>query len=151
MRVLVPVDGSEHSLKALEIAADFARIKQAEIYVISVAPSIGCMEDHEISPHSLEGYEEIIQERADEAVNCACELLRKEKVGVKISQTLSASVSVPDTIIDFAEAEQIDLIVLGSLGLSAPSGFKVGSIAKQVLRYSPCSVYLVKLAADAQA
>jgi len=51
MRVLVPVDGSEHSLKALEIAADFARIKQADIYVISVAPSIGSMEDHERSPN----------------------------------------------------------------------------------------------------
>ncbi|MGO9312958.1 MAG: universal stress protein [Syntrophobacteraceae bacterium] len=150
MRVLVPVDGSEHSLKALEIAADFARIKRADIYVISVASSIGGMADHERSPNSRERYEEVIQKRADEAVNCACEVLRKEKVGVKISQTLSASVSVPDAIIDFAEAEQIDLIVLGSLGLSAPSGFKVGSIARQVVRYSPCSVYLVRIAAEAQ-
>ena len=150
MRILVPVDGSEHSLKALEIAADFARIKQADIYVISVASSAGGMDDHEIPPHSRERREETIQERADKALNCACEVLRKENVGVKISQTLSASVSVPDTIIDFAEAEHIDLIVIGSLGLSAPSGFKVGSIAKQVLRYSPCSVYLVRIAANDQ-
>ncbi len=150
MRVLVPVDGSAHSLKALEIAADFARTKQAEIYVISVAPSIGGMEDHEISPHRRERHDEVIQKRADEAIKSALEVLRKEKVDVKISQTLPTSVSVPDAIIDFAEAEQIDLIVLGSRGLSAPSAFKVGSIAKQVLKYSPCSVYLVKIAAAAQ-
>ena len=150
MRVLVPVDGSEHSLKALEIAADFARIKQADIYVINVASSIGGMPKHQVSPPCGESYQEVTQRRADEAVNCACEVLRKEKVGVKISQTLSASLSVPDAIIDFAEAEQIDLIVLGSLGTSVPSGFKVGSIARQVVRYSPCSVYLVRTAADAQ-
>ena len=145
MRVLVPVDGSEHSLKALEIAADFARIKQADIYVISVASNVGGVEDHEISPYNRERYDDVIRERADKAVNCACEVLEKEKVDVKISQTLSASVSIPDAIIEFAEAEQIDLIVLGSLGLSVPSGFRVGSIAKQVARYSPCSVYLVRL------
>ncbi|MGA2225410.1 MAG: universal stress protein [Syntrophobacteraceae bacterium] len=101
-------------------------------------------------PISRQRYDEVIQKRAEEAVNCACQFLRKEKVGVKISQTLSASVSVPDAIIDFAEAEQIDLIVLGSLGLGAPSGFKVGSIARQVVRYSSCSVYLVRIAAHAQ-
>src|SRR5208337_3958783 len=104
MRVLVPVDGSEHSLKALEIAADLARIKQADIYVISVASNVGGIEDNEISPYNRERYDDVIRERADKAVNCACEVLKKEKVDVKISQTLSASVSIPDAIIDFAEA-----------------------------------------------
>ncbi len=60
---------------------------------------------------------------------------------------MSTAVSVPDAIIDFAEAEKIDLIVLGSRGLSASSRLRGGSIANQVVKYSPCSVYVVKIPA----
>ena len=147
MKILVPVDGSAHSLKALEIAADFAKTRQAEIYVISVAASIGGMEDHEISPHRRERHEEILQERADEAIKAAREVLGRQQVDVRFSQTVSTTVSVPDAIIDFAEAEGIDLIVIGSRGLSVSSRFKMGSIANQVVKYCPCSVYLVKIPA----
>ena len=147
MKILVPVDGSAHSLKAVEIAADFAKSKQADIYLISVALSIGGMEDHEITPHRRERHDEILQGRADEAIKTADEVLRKQQVGAKISQTVSTTASVPDAIIDFAEAEKIDLIVLGSRGQSASSRFRLGSIANQVVKYSPCSVYLVKIAA----
>ncbi len=147
MKILVPVDGSAHSLKALEIAADIAKTRRAEIYVISVTASIGGLEDHEISPHRRERHEEIVRELADAAIQKARELLATQKVEVKFSQTVSSAVSVPDAIIDFAEAEKIDLIVIGSLGLSVSSRFKIGSIASQVVKYSPCSVYLVKIPA----
>jgi nucleotide-binding universal stress UspA family protein len=146
MKILVPVDGSAHSLKALEVAADIAKTRQAEIYVISVTASIGGMEDHEISPYRRERHEEILQEFADKAIRTAREVLGAQKVNVKFSQ-ISTAVSVPDAIIDFAEAEKIDLIVIGSRGLSVSSRFKMGSIANQVVKYSPCSVYLVKIPA----
>ncbi len=145
MRVLIPVDGSAYSDKALEVASDFAKTHQADVYVISVVPSIGGMEDHEISPHRRDRHEEILQQRADDAIKSARELLRNKEVSVRFSQTLSTSVSIPVAVIDFAEAESIDLIVLGSRGLSTSSRFKVGSIANQVVKYSPCSVYLVKI------
>jgi nucleotide-binding universal stress UspA family protein len=151
MKILVPVDGSAHSLKALEIAADFAKTKQAEIYVISVAASIGGLEDHEISPHRRERHEEILQMRTEEAIKTARELLEARQVDIKISQTVLTTVSVADAIIDFAEDEKIDLIVIGSRGLSVSSRFKVGSIANQVVKYCPCSVYLVKIPATARA
>jgi nucleotide-binding universal stress UspA family protein len=147
MKILVPVDGSAHSLKALEIAADFCRTRQAEIFVISVAPSIGGLEDHEISPHRRERHDEILQKRADEAIQSAREILQKQQVPVKVSQTVPTTASVADAVIDFAETEKIDLIVLGSRGLNVSSRFRVGSIANQVVRYSPCSVYLVKMPA----
>jgi len=129
MKIMVPVDGSAHSLKALEIAADFAKSKQADIYVISVALSIGGMEGHEISPHNRELHDDSQQKGADEAIETAGEVLKKHEVDVMISKTLSTSVSIPDAVIDFAKTEQIDLIVLGSRGLSASCRFKLGSIA----------------------
>ncbi|MDP2276662.1 MAG: universal stress protein, partial [Nitrospirota bacterium] len=56
-----------------------------------------------------------------------------------------ASASVADAIIDYAEKENIDLIIIGSRGLGKSSRFKMGSVASKVVKHSPCSVYVVKL------
>ena len=147
MKVLVPVDGSAHSMEALSVAADLANARKADIFVISVAPSILGMEDHEISPARRDRHMEIAEKRAEDAVSVACDMLKKSGVVCKSAKAISTSVSVPDAIIDFAETEEIDLIVMGSRGLSGSSRFKMGSIATQVVKYSPCSVYLVKIPA----
>jgi nucleotide-binding universal stress UspA family protein len=145
MKVLVPVDGSVHSLEALKVAVDFVKFKNAEVYVISVVPYIGGMEDHEISPKRRERTMESIENLANEAVKKACDVLAEQKVVSACSKTVVTSISIPDAIIDFAENEKIDLVVMGSRGLSASSRFKLGSVASQVMKYSPCSVYLVKM------
>ena len=148
MKILVPVDGSQHSMEALKVAADCVKCKSAEIYVISVVPYVGGMEDHEISPARRERAMGRIEQLADEAVKKACNYLDAENVLTQCSKTVVTSISIPDAIIDFAEAEGIDLIIIGSRGLSASSRFKMGSVASQVAKYSPCSVYLVKSTAQ---
>ena len=145
MKILVPVDGSKHSAEALKVAIDFVKTKGAEISVISVVPYIGGMEDHEISPGKRERHMETVEKLADEVVKKACDVLAAENVSSACTRTILTSVSIPDAIIDFAENEKIDLIVMGSRGLSPSSGFKMGSVATQVVKYSPCSVYVVKL------
>lgn len=147
MKVLVPVDGSTHSMEALKVAADFAKTRGAAIFVISVVPFVGGMEDHEISPGRRERAMGKIEQIADEAVKKARDLLGAENVLAQSLQTITSSISVPDAIIDFAEAEAIDVIVMGSRGLTTSSRFKMGSVASQVAKYSPCSVYLVRPAA----
>jgi nucleotide-binding universal stress UspA family protein len=147
MKILVPVDGSAHSMEALKVAVDFIKTKAAEVSVISVVPYIGGMEDHEISPARRERHMEGFEKRSDEAVKQACSILSAEAVVASCAKTVVTSISVPDAIIDFAEKERMDLIIIGSRGLSASSRFKMGSVATQVVKYSPCSVYLVKIPA----
>lgn len=144
MKILVPVDGSEHSLKALEVAVEFAKMKEAQIYVISVAAAIGGIEDHELLPHMLASQEEHVREFADQAIMTARERMMKKQVDPDFSGTVTTMLSVPDAIIDFAQTEKIDLIIMGSRGLGASSIFKLGSIANQVVKHCHCSVYLVK-------
>lgn len=145
MKILVPVDGSEYALEALRVAIDFVKTKGATIVLVSVVPYIGGMDDHEISPARRERHMEGLQKRADEIVKQACEVIDAEQVASSCSKNTVTSVSVADAIIDFAETEKVDLIVMGSRGLSASARFKIGSVASQVAKYSPCSVYLVKL------
>lgn len=148
MKIMVPVDGSKYSMEALKVAMDFAKMKSAEICVISVAPYIGGMNDHEISPARRERHMDTLEKYADEIVKKACDVLSAENISTSSCRTLLTSISVPDAIIDFAEKEKIDLIVMGSKGLSTSSRFKMGSVASQVAKYSPCSVYLVKITSE---
>ncbi|HIJ60083.1 MAG TPA: universal stress protein [Nitrospirae bacterium] len=73
----------------------------------------------------------------------ADELLSSHGLKVKEKEIVTSS-SVPDAIIDYAEKKSIDLIIIGSLGLSASSKFKLGSVSSTVVRYAHCSVYVVK-------
>ena len=146
MKVLVPVDGSKYALEALNVAIDFVNTKGCEISVISVAPYIGGMDDYEISPSRRERVMDTFEKRADEIVKQACDILYAASVTSSCAKNIVTSVSIADAIVDFAETEKIDLIIMGSRGLSPSSRFKLGSVASQVIKYSPCSVYLVKLA-----
>jgi nucleotide-binding universal stress UspA family protein len=146
MKILVPVDGSKYALEALKVAIDYVKTKSAEISVISVVPYIGGMDDHEISPARRERHMETFEKRADEIVKQACEVLHAANVTSGCAKNIVTSVSIADAIIDVAETEKVDLIIMGSRGLSPSSRFRLGSVASQVVKYSPCSVYLVKLA-----
>jgi nucleotide-binding universal stress UspA family protein len=148
MKILVPVDGSVYSLEAVKVALDFVKMKGAEVFVIGVIPFIGGMEDHEISPARRDRHAEAFEKVADEAVKKACDVLSAEGIQCASSQSILAQSSVPDAIIDFAEKESIDLIVMGSRGMSPSARFKLGSVASQVAKYSPCSVHLVKIKSE---
>jgi nucleotide-binding universal stress UspA family protein len=148
MKVLVPVDGSKYSLEALRVAIDLVQAKGGEITVINVVPFIGGIDDHEISPGKRERHMESMEKRADEIVREAADMLVGASVAAKSTQKVVTSVSVPDAVIDYAEKERVDVIVLGSRGLSPSARFKLGSVASQVVKYAPCSVYVVKLGGE---
>ncbi|MNY69224.1 putative universal stress protein [compost metagenome] len=47
-------------------------------------------------------------------------------------------------ILDLAEAEKSDLVVVGSHGKSGIQRFLLGSVSEQVVRYAPCSTLVIK-------
>ena len=143
MKILVPVDGSKYSKEALKVALDCAKTKGADLYVISVATDASGI-DLEISAGERERIGQRMEQQADAIVKEACEVM--SKAGVKADcRVISTSSSVADAILEFSEESKTDLIVMGSRGLSPSSRFKMGSVASQVVKYSDCSVYVVKL------
>jgi len=96
---------------------------------------VSASEREKIKRHS-KGAEYIVQQ--------ASGILASEDV-IATCKEIVVSASVPDAIIDYAEKEKIDLIIIGSRGLSPSIRFKLGSVASKVVRHSPCSVYVVKL------
>lgn len=143
MKILVPVDGSKYSTEALYTAIDYAKTKGAELSLLTVTPWIADL-DLEISASARENFKKEMEQRADTIVNKACDISIGEGVKAYCKAVVS-SISIPDAIIDFAEKEKIDLIIMGSRGLSPSSRFKMGSVTAQVVKHAPCSVYVVKM------
>ena len=143
MKILVPVDGSKYSTEALYTAIDHARTKGAQLYVITITPALQTI-DLEISAGERERLMKRLEQGGEAIVNKACDIASGENVKVSCKAEVAAT-SVPDAIIDFAEKEKIDLIIMGSRGLSPSSRFRMGSVTSKVVRHSPCSVFVVKM------
>ncbi len=143
MKILVPVDGSQYSMEALKIAIDYAKTKNANVCLINVVPAIEGT-DLEISATAREQLRATMAKRADYIIQKACGDLALENVTAACKAIVESS-SIPDAIVDFAEKEKTDLIIIGSRGLSKSTRFKMGSVASKVVRYAPCSVHVVKL------
>jgi len=136
MKILVPLDNSEFSLKALERAIDIAKKEGAELFLISVALDFRDVE--EIPLHYIDKF----KRQAIRAVNTGLEVV--EKAGMKAETQVEAGVSPADNIVKFAEEIKADLIVIGHRGVAGLGRFLVGSVAARVVAYAPCSVLVVR-------
>jgi nucleotide-binding universal stress UspA family protein len=145
VNVLVPVDGSKHAEEALYTAIGMVRGREdGNLFVINVAPAFESF-DLELSAAGRELLSRDFAEKGTRVVNRACDIATGEGVRVNCKAEVTAT-SVSDAIVAFAEKEQVDVVVIGSRGLSPSSRWRMGSVAAQVVRHSPCSVYVVKQA-----
>ena len=142
MKILVPDDGSKHSMEAVTIALKYAKATKTDIYLMTVTPFISGL-DLEISAKELQSIEASMKIRGEEVLGKAVDILKAE--GVSAKTILSSAVSAADDIVSFAEKEKVDLIIIGSRGLgSATSRFLMGSVASKVATGAPCSVYITR-------
>jgi nucleotide-binding universal stress UspA family protein len=136
MKILVPVDGSAYSLKAVETACDLAKAQApASVVLIAVAMQIPELEEGVYIMEKMKAQAEIALAKAREAAQAQ---------GVTPEVILATGASPADEIVQVAKDQQADLIVIGSRGLAGKTRSFLGSTASQVVTYSPCSVLVVK-------
>ena len=70
MKILVPVDGSKYSMEAVKVASDFAKLKKADITLITVTPFIPGV-DLEISAKEMASLNESMKRRGEEVLEKA--------------------------------------------------------------------------------
>ncbi len=142
MKILVPTDGSKYAEEALGVAIDLVKIKGGELCLISVVTAFEEFE-LELSAGSRENIRQEFEARAAKVIEKAGAVAAA--AGVKVtSRSETSAASIPDAIVEYAEQQAIDLIVMGTRGLSPSSRFRMGSVASKVVRHAPCSVYVVK-------
>jgi nucleotide-binding universal stress UspA family protein len=144
MKILVPVDGSKYSMEAVKIALDYAKVKKADITIMTVTPFIPGI-DLEISAKEMASMNESMKRRGEEVLLKAQGILTAE--GISVKTILSSSISPADEILGLAEKEKMDLIIIGNRGLGGDeTRFFMGSVASKIAGHSPCNVYVVKTA-----
>jgi nucleotide-binding universal stress UspA family protein len=142
MKVLVPVDGSRYSSEGLKVASHYAKTKDAQLYLITVIPSVADI-DLELSASERDRILESMKKRGEELLEKAKEQMKSYGVS-KVNTVLATAPSAAMEIVTFAEKEKIDLVVIGSRGRSANQRFHLGSVAENVVRHSPSCVYVVR-------
>jgi nucleotide-binding universal stress UspA family protein len=138
MKILVPVDGSAFSLKAVETACNLAKsYPPSEVAVVAVYLNLYDLED--------EGHyvADKLRRQAEGALTLAKS--KAQEKGITPKALLASGLSAADEIVKTAKAEKADLIVIGSRGLAGKTASFLGGTAGKVVTYAPCSVWVVKM------
>ena len=139
-KILVPVDGSENSFRALEHAIFLAtKIQEAKItalYVIEDPPSL-----YIYSPKIMEkvraDYESVYTKILDRCKEMA------NKNGINI-HTVLVEGDPASKIIGYSEMEKFDIIIMGSRGMGKFKEVIIGSVSNKVLHHAKCSLMLLR-------
>jgi nucleotide-binding universal stress UspA family protein len=147
--ILVAIDGSDQSMKAAEYAIDIARDNKVQLTALIVLeiPKIAYGASTFIaSPmHGLEELERRQKEAQEWLDKIGKRILQKDNNNnIKFKSHIEESMSVAGTIVDFAESQNTDLIVVGSRGRSGFTKLLLGSVASKVITYATCPVLVTK-------
>lgn len=136
-KILNPVDGSEHSIRATKSAVELGRVFNAGIILMH------CHDRFPIvlaEPYFQEAVNKI-NKTAETLITPFVDILEESEVLFEIRLLEGpAGSKIPEV----AKIEDIDLIVMGSRGVSDFAGLLLGSVAHQVLHKSDCPVFITK-------
>jgi nucleotide-binding universal stress UspA family protein len=138
-KILVPVDGSEDSKKALKCALDVASKYGSRLTALYVVAKRVYAHIHELGVLAMLSNE--LEIEGKEVLKEAEELAKL--LGLSIETKLVHGFPAEE-ILRIAEKENYDLIVIGSKGLSGVKAFLLGSVSDKVTHHAKCSVLIVK-------
>jgi len=136
-KILVPLDGSEHSLKALKIAVQIAKKFNGKITLIHVY-SIGGLASY---PTPVHEFIEAIRKVSADILGDGEKKVKAE--GVQVETLLKEGHAVEE-IIKTCREGRFDLVVMGARGLSKIKEMLLGSVSDGVTRHAYCPVLVVK-------
>lgn len=136
-RILVAVDGSTHSDKAAQYARGVARTQGAELVLLHCPGNIPRL----IGGAALEKLQKDLEAEGQELVKGYRNLCDGYDICFTIEVRVGNSANV---IISYAEENDMDLIVMGSRGLTDFEGLFLGSVTHHVLQRTCCPVLIIR-------
>lgn len=141
-RILVPVDFSEPSLRALDYAIEFARPFKAEIVVLHVVEAVYPLAADMYAPGFALGLvSQELQRAGREQLARLSAQLRKRRVTVRSLQSVGPAYEM---IVGVAKKLKTDVIVMSTHGRTGLSRVLMGSVAERVVRSAACPVLTVR-------
>jgi nucleotide-binding universal stress UspA family protein len=142
-RIVVGTDGSETAKQAVREATELAKQTGASLDIVSAfdpVPESRLREERMQAPSDIE-HQVNPTEDVDATLADAARMVESE--GVKV-RTFARQGEPADAILDVAEEEKADLIIVGNKGMTGAKRFLLGSVPNKVSHHAPCSVLIVR-------
>lgn len=141
-KVLVGIDGSDHSFRAAQYALEISKKYVAKLIAVTVIymPAKSRMSQQEAIEVGA-GLSEM--DKAKTWFESFTQSARQNKIDLK-TELVNSQRPVDYVILEYAEKEGIDLIVIGTRGRSGLSKIVLGSVASGIVTYSHSPVLVIK-------
>jgi len=143
--ILVPIDGSAHSMKAADMAIELARTYGCDVTLLHVTRKLDLpdelknyLKDEHLSREDLPAIDNATKRVIDDI------RVNAEAGGLKGIKTIFREGKPARSIVEYAHSAGIDAIVMGSRGLSEFESALLGSVSHKVASLAGCTVMIVK-------
>ena len=136
-KFLVPVDGSDYSMRAARYAAELAKLIGGEIVLMHCLKSFPVVLGE---PHFQNAINKILEKS-----NKLVEPYRKlyQETGTSFIEKILEGPAA-NAICEVAKLEKFDMIIIGSRGRNKLEGLLLGSCTQRVLNMAPCPVLVIR-------
>jgi nucleotide-binding universal stress UspA family protein len=142
--ILVGTDGSDTAKSAVRDAIDLARQLGARLHVVSAYEPVSVQRLGDESVEAPKDVQWMVSPREDVLAMLDEAAAEARNAGVAVVETFARQGDAADAIIDVAEEQQSDLIVVGNRGMTGAKRFLLGSVPNKVSHHAPCSVLIVR-------
>ena len=141
--IVVGTDGSETATEAVRQAVDLAKQISAKLELVSAYEPVSDQRLREERTEVPDDVQWMVNPRedVDATLRDAAELAKQNDVQVEI---YARQGDPADAILDVAEEQNADLIVVGNKGMTGAKRFLLGSVPNKVSHHAPCSVLIIR-------
>ena len=141
--IVVGTDGSDTARKAVQQATELARQVGASISLVSAYEPVSNQRIRDEKREVPKDMEWMVNPREDVEATLKEASEEVEGAGVKV-ETFAREGDAADAILDVAEEQNADLIVVGNKGMTGAKRFLLGSVPNKVSHHAPCSVLIIR-------
>jgi nucleotide-binding universal stress UspA family protein len=142
-RIVVGTDGSETATEAVRTAVELAKLSGAKLEIVSAYEPVpqsrlkdesqGISGDVSHSVNPREDVQFVLDKAAAQAKKAKVDVVTHPREG-----------EPADAILDVAEENDADLVLVGNKGMTGARRFLLGSVPNKISHHAPCDVWIVK-------
>ena len=141
--IVVGTDGSDTAGEAVREAIELAKAVGASIGLVSAFEPVSGQRLREESRQAPADLQWMVNPREDVDATLRSAAERVDAAGVTV-ETYAREGDPADAILDVAEEQGADLIVVGNKGMTGAKRFLLGSVPNKVSHHAPCSVMIIR-------
>jgi nucleotide-binding universal stress UspA family protein len=141
--IVVGTDGSETATQAVHQAVDLAKQIDAKLELVSAYEPVSDQRLREERTEVPDDLQWMVNPREDVDATLQAAAEEAKEAGVTV-ETYARQGDPADAILDVAEEQNADLIIVGNKGMTGAKRFLLGSVPNKVSHHAPCSVLIIR-------